>query len=106
MGTKVTEIVQKRKAQSGTLATVFTVSLQLFFFLRFVILKSLWSACTFYKPLKLVSLVTVLTIVTALRRKSMLFVKRYAKVAVKSSFRANYLLPISCVVDIHFSSPT
>ena len=65
---------------------------------------SLERACTFHKRLKLVTVVTVLSIVTALRRKSVLVVMGDAKGAVNSSFRAHYLLPFSCFVDIHVSS--
>jgi hypothetical protein len=61
-------------------------------------------ACTFHKCLKLVTVVTVLSIVTALRRKSVLVVMGDAKSAVNSSFRAHYLLPFSCFVDIHVCS--
>ena len=65
---------------------------------------SLERACTFHKRLKLVTVATALSIVTALRRKSVLVVMGDAKGAVNSSFRAHYLLPFSCFVDIHVSS--
>ena len=56
------------------------------------------------RSLKLVAVVTILAIVTALRRKSGLVVMGDVKGAVNSSFRAHYLLPFSCFVDIHVSS--
>ena len=56
------------------------------------------------RSLKLVAVVTILAIVTALRRKSVLVVMGDVKGAVSSSFRAHYLLPFSCFVDIHVSS--
>jgi len=78
------------------------VSMQYFFWCFFEFLFE--HACTFHKRLKLVTVVTVLFIVTALRRKSVLVVMGDAKGAVNSSFRAHYLLPFSCFVDIHVSS--
>jgi hypothetical protein len=104
MATKAAGIVQKRKAHSGTLTTVRTVSIQHFFFALLYFEFSLERACTFHKRLKLVIVVTVLSIVTALRRKSVLVVMGDAKGAVSSSFRAHYLLLFSCFVDIHVSS--
>jgi hypothetical protein len=63
--------------------------------------ESVW---TFQKRLKCVTVVTVLSIVTALRRKSVLVVMGDTKGSVNSFFRAYYLLPFSCFVDIHVSS--
>lgn len=75
-----------------------------FFFCALYFEFSFECACTFQKPLKLVTVVTVLSIVTAVRRKSVLVVMGDANGSVNSSFRAHYLLPFSCFVDIHVSS--
>lgn len=59
---------------------------------------------TLHTRLKLVTVVTILSIVIALRSKSVLVVMGEAKGAVNSSFHAHYLLLFSCFVDIHVSS--
>jgi len=74
------------------------------FFALFYFEFSLDRAYTLHKRLKLVTVVTILPIITALRCKSVLVVMGDAKGAVNSSFPAHYLLPFSCFVDIHVSS--
>ena len=95
--------VQKQKLQGCSLYTEHTV---LFYALLWHCEFSFERVCTFYKPLKLVTVVTLFSIVTAPRGKSVLVLMGSGTAFVSSSFRAYYLLPFSCVVGIQLFPPS
>jgi hypothetical protein len=78
-------IVQKQKLQGCSLYTEHTV---IFYALLWHCEFSFERVCTFYKPLKLVTVVILFSIVTAPRGKSVLVLMGSGKGFVSSSFRA------------------